>query len=153
MASTRPKLTPRPAPSTPGGPLRNSQTPNISYPFLADSPSHFLAPKDGATKLKVRAGISPEARSSRIGAPMGGLRPVTPRPIKRTIPTSSMQTPGTEVRVKSRMGMVTSGSDDSLKGFMVGGNDVGLDDKEIEEEVLGESEAVLVTVRYVFLYT
>jgi hypothetical protein len=57
--------------------------------------------------------------------------------------------------VKSRLGgergMVPSGSDDSLKGFMSGGNDTGLGDRDVEEEVLGESEAVLVTVRYVRL--
>jgi hypothetical protein len=152
--ATRPKPAPRAVqtPSTPGGPLRSSQTPNLAYPFLADSPSHFLAPKDGAVKLKVKAGISPEARS-RIGVTPSGLRPVTPRPIKRVAPPVS-------VPARSRMerGMTPSGSDDSLKAYArveepqyMGREEVGHDAQVMaeDEDALGESEAVLVTVRCV----
>lgn len=96
---------------------------------------------------------------SRVGAAPGGLRPVTPRPVKRTLGPSA--TPGTDaMRAKSRLGeprgMVNSNSDDSIKGYLSsGGNeyigggqvDQGLDLAGEAEEVLGESEAVLVTVR------
>lgn len=144
-ARPRPTLRSVQTPTTPA-PLKSSQAPNLSYPFLADSPSHFLQPKDGAVKLKVKSGVTPEARS-RVGAGLGGLRPVTPRPVKRVLATPGLdaQTPNTGLgRSRLGRGMTPSSSEESMS-MMLGSRSIT--ETEDVEEALGESEAVLVTVR------
>lgn len=141
-------------------PLRPSHVPNVlpsqahhftdsAHPGTTESLSNFLAPKTGAAKLKVKAGVSPEARV-RVGSVPGGLRPLTPRPIKSrlmaasdAIPTPSRLGPTSHL---SR-GITSSDSKESLNVYQLGFDTDGQGFDTATETGLGENETVLVSVR------
>ena len=173
-------------PRTPA-PLKTSQTPNLGLqsppslssgrPFAPDSPTALLAPKEGSVKIKVKAGVSPEARS-RVGATAlaSGLRPVTPRPVRSRLgattptpvpdvparyststPSSSAaamyaRAPAASSKLASSMRRAPSpsGSEESLSAY-AGEGDQGVMDAAMgqEAEELHEHETVLVSVRCV----
>lgn len=168
-------------------PLKTSQTPNLafhsppshSHPFSPDSPTSLLAPKEGSAtvKLKVKAGVSPEARS-RVGAGPSGLRPVTPRPVRSRlgavtpgaggVPSLPIHTPSASASIPLSVGgsaryapaassrlassmrrvMASSESEESLSAY-AGEGDQGVMDAALgmEAEELHENETVLVSVR------
>ena len=168
-------------PRTPA-PLKTSQTPNLHWPpphrpygFAPDSPTSLLAPKEGGLKIKVKAGVSPEARS-RVGAGPSGsapsaLRPMTPRPVRSRLGASSplppLPVPSTPIASTSsaaaasrytpaassklatmRRVMSASDSEQSLSAYAGETDLVAMDAAMgVEAEELHEHETVLVSVR------
>jgi len=114
----------------------NANTPHYPSSYNYDNPSSFLSPKDGggSIKLKIKSSTTPEARS-RLG-----IKPITTR--IAAVASRSLH-----------RAITPSDSEGSLADAWLGSNpahlvqEVGLDFEDEEEQ--GETEAVLVTVRYV----
>ena len=142
LRPTTPKLSSRPRPAqsatssklnplntthqTPKSPpLTTSHNANApSYPFLNHSPAHYLAPKEGSLKLKPKATVTPEAKSRLMKTPLASVR----------------------------RGMTSSDSSDSVGSWIPptpAAAMSGFSDLYDGEEEIGQTEAVMVSVRYV----
>jgi hypothetical protein len=144
LRPTTPKLSSRPRPAqsatssklnpshstthqtTKSPPLTTSHNVNApAYPFLNHSPGHYLAPKEGSVKLKPKAAVTPEAKSRLMKTPLASVR----------------------------RGMTSSDSSDSMGSWIpptpVNGTMSGFGDLYDGEEEIGQTEAVMVSVRYV----
>ena len=135
-----PKMSSRPGqlrlPDARSPPLTTSL--NSNAPQYPSQHKHLLSTKETNLRLKIKSALTPDARTRLTVKPVGA---------RAAAPNSRLEAPAPAVRAMDRA-ITPSDSEGSLAETLVTASRGGLGDG-VEE--LGETEAVLVTVRYVRL--